>query len=63
MTDPSAKSSTHLGARPNIFPCSFPVPPMDDDDITYKGSISSTFDTGFGLISVQDYVKRAKVFC
>ncbi|WOL14320.1 hypothetical protein Cni_G23100 [Canna indica] len=36
VTDTSAKSSGHLGTRPNVPPYAPPMLPVDDDDISYK---------------------------
>ncbi|KAJ8458386.1 hypothetical protein OPV22_031312 [Ensete ventricosum] len=36
VTETSAKSSGHLGTRPNVLPYTPPMLPVDDDDISYK---------------------------
>ncbi|RZR78513.1 hypothetical protein BHM03_00003908 [Ensete ventricosum] len=43
VTETSAKSSGHLGTRPNVLPYTPPMLPVDDDDISYKGFLSCVF--------------------
>ncbi|RWW72062.1 hypothetical protein BHE74_00020153 [Ensete ventricosum] len=43
VTD-SAKSSGHLGTRPNVPPYALPMLPVDEDDISYKGFDHSNVD-------------------
>ncbi|CAL9135293.1 unnamed protein product [Musa textilis] len=73
VTETSAKSSGHLGTRPNVIPYTPPMLPVDDDDISYKAIGGQTgellennaeaftkISTNFANLRMQDNVN---LFC